>query len=121
MSEWTDELKEQVKKDYLEAEPTPETSSEIVEKIAKDIGKTVNGVRTILSRAKVYITKANTPKVTEEGTKTSRVNKADAIGKLESLITVNSLTLDSGITSKLTGKAAVYFASLIETLTTKEA
>lgn len=123
--EWTEELKEQVVNDYKAANPTPETSTEIVKEIAESIGKTVNGVRAILVKAEVYVKKdatASKPgtKATTEN-KAPRTNKADAISALNTLITNNNLDLDDEITSKLTGKAAVYFAELITELTTREA
>ena len=123
-TEWTDELRAAVIKTYLEAEPTPETSTEIVKEIADDIGKTTNGVRAILTSAGegIYVKKVAT-KTSSSGTKATgtRVNKTEAIAKLDALITDNSLTLDTDITSKLTGKAANYFATTIEALTIKEA
>ena len=120
-TEWTDELRAQVIKSYEEANPTPETSTEIVKEIADDLGRTVNGVRAILVRAEVYIKKDATK--ASSGTKSTgtRVNKAEAIAKLNSLITDNSLDLDEDITGKLTGKAALYFATIFEALTVKEA
>ena len=121
--EWTDELKAQVIKDYETANPTPETSTEIVKDIADGIdGTTVNGVRGILVRAEVYIKKDATKSSSGDKKSTgTRVNKADAIAKLDALITTNSLKLDTDITSKLTGKAAIYFVTTIEALTAEEA
>jgi len=57
MSNWTDELKSQVIEDYQGADPTPETSMEIVSDIAENIGQTPNGVRMILTKAGVYVKK----------------------------------------------------------------
>lgn len=122
MSEWTDELKEQVKADYLEKEPTPDTSTEIVQEIAADIDMTVNGVRAVLVRAGVYIKKTPATGGTKSESKTgsTRVNKADAIKDLKEIISNNSLDVEDDIIDKLTGKAAVYFKGLFEGLTTKE-
>jgi len=122
LSEWSEELKAQVVKDYEAANPTPETSTEIVANIAEDIEMTVNGVRAVLVRAGVYVKK--TPATgggsTESKTGSTRVNKADAIKALKEIISNNSLDVEDDIIDKLTGKAAVYFKGLFEGLTTKE-
>ena len=80
MAEWTDDLKASVVKKYEAAEPTAETSTEIVKDIAEALGDgfTVNGVRVILVKAGVYIKKGVTATavVAADGTaKTPRVNK----------------------------------------------
>jgi len=121
MADWTDELKAQVVKDYEEATPTPENSTEVVAQIAEDIEMTVNGVRAVLVRAGVYIKKTPaTGGSSETKTGGTRVNKADAIKELKEIISNNSLDVDDSIVDKLTGKAAVYFKGLFEGLTTKE-
>ena len=121
MAEWTDKEKEQVVKDYEAAKPTPETSTEIVAKIAEDLDKTVNGVRAVLVRAGVYIKKTPATGAKSDTKSTStRVNKADAIKELKDVISNNSLDVEDDIIDKLTGKAAVYFKGLFEGLTTKE-
>lgn len=112
---WTDELKEDVIKRYQEAEPTPENSIEVVTEIAEDIDKTPQGVRLILSRAGVYVSKS--PTSSKESTKststTKRVSKADAIQSLSSAISDAGQEVDEEIINKLTGKAAQYFAGVI--------
>ena len=127
MAEWTDELKASVVKKYEEAIPTAETSTEIVKDIAEALGDgfTVNGVRVILVKAGVYIKKGvtTTTVAAADGTpaKTPRVNKADAMKALTDLIEGAGLEVDMDIISKLTGKAAVYFANVIEkTIETEE-
>jgi len=120
-SEWTDELKQQVVEDYEAANPTPDTSTEIVKKIAENIDMTVNGVRSVLVRAKVYIKKTPaTGKSSDTKSTSTRVNKADAIAALKEIISNNSLDVQDDILDKLTGKAAVYFTGLFEGLTSKE-
>ena len=66
MAEWSDELKASVVKKYEAAEPTAETSTEIVKDIAEALGDgfTVNGVRVILVKAGVYIKKGVTATTT---------------------------------------------------------
>ena len=118
-TEWTDETKKEAIKAYTDKNPTPENSSEIVAEIASSMDKTVNGVRAILVRAEVYVKKDPTSTNNKKST-TVRVNKAEAIAKLSELITNNGMELDETITSKLTGKAAIYFTSIFERLTDKE-
>ncbi len=119
MSEWTDELKQKVIDMYLEQEPTAETSAEIVAEIAEEIGKTPNGVRMILSKADVYVKKAaaaSAKKETKSGAASggTRVNKESAVNDLVKAITEKGFEADMDIISKLTGKAAVYFTSLMK-------
>jgi hypothetical protein len=115
MSDWTDELKEEVIARYTDADPTPETSVEIVKEIAEDIEKTPNGVRMILTKAGVYVSKATAKASTSGGgDKPKRVSKQDAIDALTSIIAENGGEVDEEITSKLTGKAAVYFTEVIK-------
>ena len=119
MSEWTDELKQQVIDMYLEQEPTAETSAEIVTEIAEKIGKTPNGVRMILSKAEVYVKKSAPAKKSEAassstGTGATRVNKESAVKALVEAIEKAGHEADMDIIGKLTGKAAVYFTSLIK-------
>ena len=55
---WTDESKQEAVEMYNEAEPTPETSMEIVKDIAEHLGESPNGVRMILTKAGVYVKKS---------------------------------------------------------------
>lgn len=121
MSEWTDELKQEVIERYEAAEPTPENSAEIVAEIAEDIEKTPNGVRMILSKAGVYVKKAgSTPSKSNSGSSgTTRVSKADAIAGLTEAISAKGAEVNDEILSKLTGKAAIYFTKVINTITTE--
>lgn len=115
---WTDELKAQIIEEYKDADPTPETSMTIVESIAEAHGKTPNGVRIILSKAGVYIKKAPTAKASggakTEGTK--RVSKQDSIDQLTAKIQELGAEVDEEILSKMTGKAAVYFFQVLNTV-----
>jgi len=116
-TEWTDELKKNVIAQYLAAEPTPETSAEIVKDIAEAIEKTPNGVRMILSKADVYIKKtAATASAKGSGTeaKTTRVSKSDAIDSLKAVISASGQEPDMSILDKLTGKAALYFVGVFK-------
>ncbi len=117
MSQWTPELKADVIKKYTEAEPTADTSTEIIKDIADELELSPNGVRMMLIQAKVYVKKAEATskttgdKKTGEGTK--RVSKESAIADLKAAIEEKGATADDDILSKLTGKAAVYFLGVI--------
>ena len=122
MSEWSDELRQDVVEKYEAANPTPDNSTEIVKDIADEIDMTPNGVRAVLVRAGVYVKK--TPATGGNGESKAggtRVNKATAISELKEIISNNSLDVDDAIIDKMTGKAAVYFKGLFENLTAKEA
>lgn len=114
---WTDESKQQAVDMYQEAEPTPETSMEIVKDIADELGESPNGVRMILTKAGVYVRK--TPAARSSGggsTGGGRVSVADAQAKLTSVLSDAGQEVDDAIIAKLTGKAAVYFAGIVENL-----
>jgi transposase-like protein len=114
---WTDESKEQAVEMYQDAEPTPETSMEIVKDIAEELGESPNGVRMILTKAGVYVRKTPAAKSSGGGsTGGGRVSVADAQAKLTSVLGDAGQEVDEAIVSKLTGKAAVYFTTVIESL-----
>lgn len=115
MSTWTDELKEQAVEMYTAEEPTPENSMEIVQMVAEEIGQTPNGVRMILTKAGVYVKK--TPAAKSSGsTGGGRVSVAGAQDELSSALSDAGIEPDSAIISKLTGKAAKYFAEVVNKL-----
>ena len=111
---WTDEKKAEAIEAYQDADPTPETYMEIVKDIANDLGESPTGVRMILTKAGVYVKKAA---ATANGGGTSsggtRVSKQAAQDALVAAINDKGLTVDEDIISKLTGKAAQYFAGLL--------
>lgn len=117
MAEWTEELKEQVIKQYLDKNPTPETSVEIVQELADEHGFTTNGVRAILVRSGNYVSKAKTPasagKEKKEGA-APRASKQAAVKELTDFLEEKELEVNDDIISKLTGKAAAYFAALLK-------
>lgn len=121
MSQWTPELKEQVVKMYTEAEPTAETSTEIIKDIADELELSPNGVRMVLVQANVYVKKeAGAAKKASSGEKkaagegTKRVSKESAIADLRAAIEEKGAPVDDDILTKLTGKAAVYFLSVLQ-------
>ena len=111
---WDDDKKAAVIAAYEEAEPTPETSMEIVKDIADEYEESPNGVRMILSKAGVYVKK--TPAAGSSGggsssTRGTRISKAAAQEDLIAALTDAGVDIDNDIVDKLTGKAAQYFAN----------
>ena len=116
---WDDDKKAQAVSMYLEAEPTPETSMEIVKEIAEELEESPNGVRMILTKAEVYVKKAPAPSASRSGggsTGGTRVSKAAAIEDLMGALGDAGAEVDDEIISKLTGKAAQYFAKVIRSV-----
>ena len=113
---WTDESKEQAVEMYTAEEPTPENSMEIVKMVAEELGESPNGVRMILTKAGVYVKKTPAAKSSGGGTGGGRVNVAQAQDDLVKAISDAGKEADTAIVSKLTGKAAVYFTTLINEL-----
>jgi transposase-like protein len=118
-SAWTDELKAKVIEMYEQAGPTPESSTEIIKDIAEEIEMSPNGVRMVLVQAGVYVKKdssANSAKTTKaaSGEGSKRVSKEDSIAALKAAIEAKGGPIDEDILGKLTGKAAVYFASVLK-------
>lgn len=110
---WTDELKEKAVKMYLDSGPTPENSMEIVKEVAEELDKTPNGVRRILSNAEVYVKKEAATGKAETGDKPKKVSKADAVAGLKTIIESTGQEVDDDVISKMTGKAALYFTTVI--------
>tara|TARA_B110000977_G_C11006467_1_gene465940 strand:+ start:579 stop:932 length:354 start_codon:yes stop_codon:yes gene_type:complete len=111
---WDDEKKAQAVSMYQEMEPTPETSMEIVKTIADELNESPNGVRMILTKAEVYVKKTPAAKAsTSTSTGTTRVSKVAAQEALTAAITDAGKVADEEIISKLTGKAAQYFTTLL--------
>ena len=112
---WTDEKKQEAVDMYTAEEPTPENSMEIVKNIAEQLNESPNGVRMILTRAGVYVKKS--PVASSNGSGGGgRVSVAGAQAELTSAISDMGEQPDEAIISKLTGKAAQYFAGLIQKL-----
>jgi hypothetical protein len=115
---WDDDKKAQAISMYEEREPTPENSMDIVSEIAEELAESPNGVRMILSKAGVYVKKdaasGSSAGAKSKTTKTTstRVSKEDAQAQLIAAIEAAGKEVDSDIITKLTGKAAVYFAGL---------
>jgi len=115
---WTDESKAEAVELYTYAEPTPETSMEVVKEIAEQLGESPNGVRMILTKAGVYVKKApaSGAKSASAGTGSARVSKADAADALKGVLEDAGQEIDAYIIDKLTGKASVYFTGILSNL-----
>jgi hypothetical protein len=118
---WTEELKAEVIKKYEAAEPTPETSTEIIKDIAEEVEQSPNGVRMVLVQAGVYVKKdpatsssGSKTKTTATGEGSKRVSKESSIAELRAAIEAKGAPIDEDILGKLTGKAAVYLLSVIK-------
>lgn len=117
---WTDEKRKLVvdsyvatmKDDYETDEARANATTEVAAELAELHGETVNGVISILNRAKVYIKKSSVKKAVTATTST-RINKAEAIQTLRELIADTSVEVNEEILGKLTGKAAVYLSSVL--------
>lgn len=122
MSNWTEELKQEVIDKYLAAEPTGETSTEIIKEIAEEMDQSPNGVRMVLVQSGHYVKKdaatgkagASTKGKTTTGEGTKRVSKESQIAELKAAIEAKGGDIDEDILSKLTGKAAVYFTTILK-------
>ncbi|SVA90423.1 uncharacterized protein METZ01_LOCUS143277 [marine metagenome] len=110
---WDDDKRAEVVAQYEGADPTPETSMEIVKEIAESVGESPNGVRMILTKAGVYIKKDTTSTTTANGSKGKRVSKVAAHAKLFAEITSAGQEPDMEIIGKMTGKAAEYLSDVI--------
>jgi len=112
---WDDDKKAQAVSMYEEQEPTPETSMEIVKAIAEELQESPNGVRMILTKAGVYVKKtpASGGSTSAKGTSGGRVSKAAAQESLIAALSDAGQEVDEDVISKLTGKAAQYFAGVI--------
>lgn len=118
MTQWTDELKAKVIEMYEGADPTPETSTEIIKDIADEIEASPNGVRMVLIQAGVYVKKDTSSSKSgdkaSKGEGTKRISKESAIADLRQAIESKGAPVDDDILSKMTGKAAVYFLSVLK-------
>lgn len=114
---WDDDKKAQAVSMYEAADPTPETSMEIVKDIADELEESPNGVRMILTKAGVYVKKSpasgGSKTTASGGNGGGRVSKAAAQEGLIAAISDAGQSVDEEIISKLTGKAAQYFTTVL--------
>jgi hypothetical protein len=117
MADWNDENKASLIEAYEAANPTPETSTEIVAELADEYESTPNGVRAILVRANVYVKKAPAVKGSSNGKSgEKKESKADSLNRLNTIIKAQGFEPNDEIIGRLTGKAAGYFADIITTI-----
>jgi len=113
---WDDEKKAAVIEQYEAANPTPENSMEIVAELADEFEESPNGVRMILTKAGVYVKKnpaSGGSKPASNGGSGGRVSKAAAQDALIAAISDAGQEVDEDVISKLTGKAAQYFTTVL--------
>lgn len=115
---WDDDKKAQAVQMYMDGEPTPDNSMEIVKDIAEQLGESPNGVRMILTKAEVYVKKAPATKSASSGGSTGggRVSKQAAQDALVAAISDAGQEVDEEIISKMTGKAAQYFTTVLSAM-----
>lgn len=114
---WTEEDKQSAIAAYKAGNPTPENSTEIIKEIAEEMEQSANGVRMVLVQAGVYVKKeASTGTKTttsKSGSAAPRVSKESQIAELRAAIEAKNAEVDDEILTKLTGKAAAYFAKVL--------
>jgi hypothetical protein len=119
---WTDEKRKKAVALYLEQNPTADTSIEIIESLVEELGETANGIRMVLIKEEVYVKKAPATaasastegKAAGEGGK--RVSKESSIAALTDKLNELNAPVDEAIIDKLTGKAAIYFLSVLNSI-----
>ncbi len=123
---WTEEQKTDLIAKYLAANPTPDTSIEIIKELSEEFEQSANGCRMILVKAEVYVAKtpgtATAAKPVKEGETApagKRVSKESSIASLTAALVAAGAEVDSEILDKLTGKAAVYLTSVINGIASK--
>lgn len=114
---WTDEKKDKALAMYADGNPTAANSVDLVNQIAEELEESPNGVRQVLIQAKVYVkkdaTSADKPKTEGKSDGTKRVSKESQIEALKKAINAKGAEIDDDILSKLTGKAAAYFTTVL--------
>lgn len=120
---WTDDKKAQVIAKYTEIMNTEyktdaeraAASVEVVKELASDFNESANGVRMILTKANVYIKKgAGETSGATKTTTATKASKADSAQALKNAIAaIDPALVDDEIISKLTGKAAQYFTTIL--------
>lgn len=120
---WTDEQREEAKELYENANPTAETSTEIVKDIAETIGQTANGTRMILIKAGVYIkaSGSKTPAKTagSTGDKPKRMSKAESASALVAALNAQAIELEAeelAAIDRATGKMTALIKKWVDTM-----
>ena len=114
---WTEDQKQAAIAQYEAGNPTPENSTELIKEIAEEMEQSPNGVRMVLVQAGVYIKKeagAPAAKAASKSDAPKRVSKESSIAALKAVIESKGLAVDDDVLDKLTGKAAVYFTTVLK-------
>lgn len=122
---WTDEQREEAVARYLtaveglEGTEAYDAGRAVITEMADEFERSAVSVQTIISRSGNYIAKPAGATASSSGEKkATRVSKADAIADLRSRIeAIDPDLVDDAILDKLTGKAAVYIASVLNSAT----
>ena len=121
---FTEELKEEVILEYKSrmAEFAPEDQPlhtlDVVKELAAEYDSSANGIRMLLSKAGVYIKKADAPKATTS-TAPKRMSKEAAHQALSDAIESFGIEVNKEIISKLSGVAAQYLSTVLIAVTLK--
>lgn len=123
---WTDTKRAEVVAEYSNVMATEydndaaraAASLEVVKELADKHEESANGVRMVLMKAGVYVKKGDPVAAAKANststTGTKRISKEDAIQTLTNQIgAIDPALIDAEILSKLTGKAAAYFSSVL--------
>ena len=92
---WDDDKKAAVIEAYENANPTPETSMEIVKDIAEEHDESPNGVRMVLSKAGVYIKK--TPAASGSSSTSSSSTGGTRVSKQAAQDALTAIIVDMGL------------------------
>ena len=96
---WDEDRKAQAVEMYENSDPTPETSMEIVAEIAEELGESPNGVRMILTKAGVYVKKAQANGNGGASSGGTRVSKQAA----QAAVDADKAALDKAVVGAVTG------------------
>lgn len=115
---YTDEFKEEIKRKYLESDPTANNTVELCKSLADEHGVSANVIRQLLVNAEVYISQGQ---ITASKKSTStKLDKSKMQDSIQTVIEGLGEKADLDIISKLTGKAANYLSSVMSKLTNLE-
>ncbi len=115
---YTEEFKEEIKKKYLESDPTANNTVELCKSLADEHGVSANVIRQLLVGAEVYISQGQV--TSSKKTTSTKLDKSKMQDSIQSVIEALGEKVDQDIISKLTGKAANYLSSVMSKLDKQE-
>lgn len=121
---FTEELKEEIILEYksrmseFAEDQQPLHTLDVVKELASEYESSANGIRMMLSKAGVYIKKADVVKASTS-TAPKRMSKEASHQALADAIEAFGLTPDKEIISKLSGIAAQYLSTVLVTVILK--